>query len=146
MTWTPIIPPGSAKPLAPYVPATQAGNTIYVSGTLALDAEGSVVGVDDVRAQTQCVLDAIRNTLTAAGADLKDIVYNQIFLKNRADYAAMNDVYGEYFGKAPPARYCIITELVKPEFLIEIASTAFLAPSEGNAQATRRSEESHGVR
>ncbi len=135
MTWTPIIPPGSAKPLAPYVPGTRAGNAIYVSGTLALDAEGKTVGEGDVRAQTRCVLDAIRKVLNAAGADLGDVAYNQIFLKSRADYAAMNEVYAEYFGKAPPARYCIVTELVKPEFLIEIASTAYLASATDDASA-----------
>jgi len=135
MTWTPIIPPGSAKPLAPYVPGTRAGDAIYVSGTLALDSTGQTVGPGDVRAQTRCVLDAIRKVLNAAGADLEDVAYNQIFLKNRADYAAMNEVYAEYFGKAPPARYCIITELVKPEFLIEIASTAYLVSAKGDASA-----------
>ena len=135
MTWTPIIPPGSAKPLAPYVPGTRAGNAIYVSGTLALDSAGQTVGQGDVRAQTRCVLDAIRKVLNAAGADLEDVAYNQIFLKNRADYAAMNEIYAEYFGKAPPARYCIITELVKPEFLIEIASTAYLASAKDDVSA-----------
>ena len=135
MTWTPIIPPGSAKPLAPYVPGTRAGDTIYVSGTLALDAEGKTVSPGDVRAQTRCVLDAIRKVLNAEGAGLEDVAYNQIFLKNRADYAAMNEVYAEYFGKAPPARYCIITELVKPEFLIEIASTAYVASATDDVSA-----------
>lgn len=138
MTWAPIIPPGSAKPLAPYVPGTKAGNTVYVSGTLALDADGAIVGAGDVRAQTRCVIEAIRKVLRAGGADLGNVAYNHVFLKNRSDYAAMNEVYGEYFGDAPPARYCIIAELVKPEFLIEIASVAYLDSSEEDVPAGAR--------
>jgi aminoacrylate peracid reductase len=124
MTWTPITPTGSAPPLAPYVSGTRAGNAVYVSGTLAMDASGQTVGVADVRAQTRHVIQAIQRVLQAAGGDLKDIAYNQIFLKEKADYAAMNEVYREYFGAAPPARFCIFCELVRPEFLVEIASVA----------------------
>jgi len=65
----------------------------------------------------------------AAGGTIDDIVYNAIFLKNREDYAAFNEVYAEYFGANPPARYCIIAELVREEFLVEIATTAHLTPS-----------------
>src|SRR5665213_2889616 len=124
MTWTPVIPSGSAPPLAPYVPGTRAGNVIYVSGTLAMDTGGNVVGPDDARAQTRAVIESIRNVLRSSGADLEHIAYNMIFIKAREHYAAMNEVYREYFGKNPPARYCLICELVKPEFLVEITSVA----------------------
>lgn len=142
MTWTAIIPPGAARPLAPYVPGTKAGNTVYVSGTLALGPDGTTLGPGDIRMQTRCVIEAIRKVLRAAGADLENIAYNQIFLKDRGDYAAMNEVYGEYFGHESPARYCIITELVKPEFLVEIASVAYLdapqaSPSDDARQGGR---------
>ena len=60
----------------------------------------------------------------AAGGTMTDITFNQIFLKDLADYAAMNEVYKEYFPKNPPARYCIRADLVRPDFLVEIASTA----------------------
>src|SRR5256886_17304795 len=90
MTWTPIIPPGSAPPLAPYVPGTKAGNVIYVSGTVAIGAKGEIIGVNDPRAQTRHVLESIRNVLRAADGDLKDITYNMIFIKRNEDYAAVN--------------------------------------------------------
>ena len=54
------------------------------------------------------------------------MTFNSIFLKDLSDYAAMNAVYKEYFSKNPPARYCIQANLVKPEFLLEIASIAHL--------------------
>ncbi len=126
MAGRPIIPKNSAPPLAPYSPGIQAGNTLYVSGTLAIDAEGSTIGIGDVRAQTRHVLESISTVLETAGGSLKDVVFNAIFLKDLSDYRAMNEVYREYFPTDPPARYCIRADLVKPDFLVEIASTAHL--------------------
>jgi aminoacrylate peracid reductase len=121
-----IVPKGSPPPLAPYSPGTKAraGNAVYVSGTLALDGSGKLVGPGDVKAQTRHVLETIKSVLEAAGGSLKDITFNHIFLTDLADYAAMNEVYREYFPSNPPARYCIRADLVKPEFLVEIASVA----------------------
>ncbi|MCA3069503.1 MAG: pyrimidine utilization protein C [Rhodocyclaceae bacterium] len=130
MTHVPVIPPGSAPPLAPYSPGVCVDNArrvVHVSGMLALDADGAVVGVGDVRAQTRCVLEAIRSVVEAAGGSLADIAMNQIFLKDLADYAAFNEVYREYFPVNPPARYCIRADLVKPAFLVEVAATAYLS-------------------
>jgi aminoacrylate peracid reductase len=128
MSVTPIIPVGSAPPLAPYSPAMKAGDWILVAGMLALDQAGNIVGVDDVQAQTRHVLEAIKATLAAGGATLADIVQNQIFLKDMRDYAKMNEVYASYFPQRPPARYCIRADLVKPEFLVEIVTTAYVGP------------------
>lgn len=126
MPYEVIIPEGSAPPLAPYSPGTRAGNTVYVSGMLAMDSDGKLVGAGDVRAQTACVLDAIKAVVEAAGGSMADIAFNHIFLKDLADYAAMNEVYKQYFPANPPARYCIRADLVKPEFLVEISSVAHL--------------------
>ncbi len=127
MPYQPVVPKGSAPPLAPYSPGAKAGNAVYVSGTLAIDKDGKTVGVSDVKAQTRFVLESIKSVLEAAGGSLKDVAFNHIFLKDLKDYAAMNEVYREYFPKDPPARYCIRADLVKPEFLVEIASIAHLA-------------------
>ncbi len=121
-----IVPKGSAPPLAPYSSGVKAGNVVYVSGTLALDKEGKLVGPEDVRAQTRHVLESIKSVIEAAGGTMADITFNMIFLKNLADYGKMNEIYAEYFPKNPPARYCVKADLVKPEFLVEIASIAHL--------------------
>ncbi|HEY3075179.1 MAG TPA: Rid family hydrolase [Burkholderiales bacterium] len=130
MPYTPVVPKGSAPPIAPYSPGakvkTAAGSTVYVSGTLAIDKEGRTVGTGDAKAQTRFILESIRAVLEAAGGSLKDIAFNHIFLKDLRDYAAMNEVYREFFPAQPPARYCIRADLVKPEFLVEIASIAHL--------------------
>ena len=63
MPYTPVVPKGSAPPLAPYSPAAKAGNVVYVSGTLAIDKEGKTVGVGDARAQTRFILQSITAVL-----------------------------------------------------------------------------------
>jgi aminoacrylate peracid reductase len=127
MPYKVIVPKGSAPPLAPYSPGTKAGNAVYVSGTLAIDKDGKLVGAGDVKAQTRFVLESVKAVLEAAGGSLKDVTFNHIFLKDLKDYAAMNEVYREYFPENPPARYCIRADLVKPEFLVEVASVAHLS-------------------
>ena len=126
MPYTPIVPKGSPPPLAPYSPGAKAGNTLYVSGTLAMDKDGKTVGVGDAKAQTRFILESIRSVVEAAGGSLRDVAFNQIFLKDLKDYAAMNEVYREFFPAQPPARYCIRADLVKPEFLVEIVAVAHL--------------------
>lgn len=121
-----IIPSGTGIPLAPYVPATQANNIIYVSGTLPLDKENNVVFVGDAAAQTKHVLESIKNVLECAGGTMDDITFNHIFIKDWADYAQVNEVYATYFPGDKPARYCVQCGLVKPDALIEIASIAHL--------------------
>ena len=124
MPKTAIIPPGTGKPLAPYVPGTLADGVLYVSGTLPLDAEANVVHVGDAAAQTRHVLETIKGVVTAAGGTMDDVTFNHVFLKDWADYAAINGVYAEYFPGEKPARYCIQCGLVKPDALVEIASVA----------------------
>lgn len=124
MPFETIVPPDAPPPLAPYASATRAGDTIYVSGILAVGSDGSTVGVGDVREQTRYVIGQIEAILQAGGATLADVAFNHIFLKDLADYAAFNDIYREYFGDRPPARYCIRADLVKPEFLVEITAVA----------------------
>lgn len=127
--FTPVIPEGAAKPIAPYVQGSKAGDVVYVAGTLPIGQDGESLHVGDVRAQTRYVIEQVISVVKAAGGSVDDIVYNAIFLKSREDYAAFNEVYAEYFGANPPARYCIIAELVREEFLVEIASTAHLTPA-----------------
>ena len=91
---------------------------------LAMDKDGKTVGVGDVKAQTRAVLNAIKSVVESAGGTMADITFNSIFLKDIADYAAMNEIYREYFSSEPPARYCIRADLVRPEFLVEISSIA----------------------
>src|ERR1700744_983233 len=124
MPKTPIIPRGTGKPLAPYLPGVKADGVVYVSGTLPLDVDANVVHVGDAAAQTRHVLNIIKSVVEAAGGTMDDVTFNSIFLTDWANYAAINTVYAEYFPGDKPARYCIQCGLVKPEALVEIASIA----------------------
>jgi aminoacrylate peracid reductase len=119
-----ITPPGTGVPIAPFSPGVLADGVVYVSGTLAFDADNNVAHVGDAAAQTRAVLETIKSVIETAGGTLDDVAFNQIFLKDWADYAAINKVYAEYFPGDKPARYCVQVGLVKPDFLVEIASIA----------------------
>ena len=119
-----IIPPGSGKPIAPFSPGAMADNVLYVSGTLPFDRDNNVVHVGDAAAQARHVLDTIKGVVEAAGGSMADVTFNQIFLTDWANYAAINAVYAKYFPGDKPARYCIQCGLVKPDALVEIATIA----------------------
>lgn len=119
-----VIPDGTSAPLAPYVPATKADNIVYVSGTLAFDENNNVVCIGDAAGQTRHILETIKKVIETAGGTMDDVTFNSIFIKDCADYTAVNTVYAEYFPGDKPARFCIQCGLVKPDALIEIASIA----------------------
>ena len=131
MPFEPINPPEFPTPIAPYSAGTKANGMVFVSGMLALGEGGEALHVGDAAAQARHVLEAIRITVEAAGGTMADIVFNHIFVRDLADYAAVNAVYAEYFPGNKPARYCLQCNLVKPECLVEIASIAALAPQAG---------------
>lgn len=124
MPMSPIVPPGSPPPLAPYSPGVTADGVVYVSGILSLTPDGKVAHPGDAAAQTRQVLETIKSVIETAGGSMADVTFNHIFVTDWANYPAMNEVYAEFFPGDKPARYCIRCELVKPEFLVEIASVA----------------------
>ncbi|SDG51847.1 pyrimidine utilization protein C [Alloyangia pacifica] len=126
MPKTPVIPEGTGKPLAPYLPGVLADGVVYVSGTLPFDKENNVVHVGDAAAQTKHVLETIKAVIEKAGGTMDDVVMNHIFVTDWANYAAVNEVYATYFPGDKPARYCIQCGLVKPDALVEIATVAVI--------------------
>jgi aminoacrylate peracid reductase len=128
MAWTALTPADTSPPVAPYsFGAACAEGWVFTAGIVALDDDGATVGLNDVKAQTRRVLEIIAGIVAAGGGTLRDVVCVQIFLRDYADYGAMNEVYREFFGKNGatfPPRYCIRVDLVKPEWLVEIAVTA----------------------
>ncbi len=121
-----IVPPGSGAPLAPYSPGTEADGVVYVSGTLPFDAQNNVVSPNDPKAQTRHVLGIIQSVIETAGGTMDDVTFNNIFITAWQNYAAINEVYVEFFPGDKPARFCIQCGLVKPEALVEIASVAHI--------------------
>jgi 2-iminobutanoate/2-iminopropanoate deaminase len=116
-------------PVTAYSPAVEAGGLIYVSGTVAEDKSGAISGKGDVAAQTTRVVEAIGETLTAAGSSLEQVVSTTVYLKSQEDFAAMNDAYRGFWRSDPPARTTVVTDLVVPDALVEMSMIA--APSGG---------------
>ncbi len=102
----------------PVSSAIRVGGFVYLSGMLARDFSG------DIQSQTREALERIGETLTEAGSSLGNVASTTIFLKNAADFPAMNEVYGEFFTEDAPARTTVMVDLALPTALIEIAVTA----------------------
>jgi aminoacrylate peracid reductase len=124
-----IITAGPA-PVGPYSPAVKAGGFIYLSGTLAQDDRGALVGGGDVGAQTRRVLERMRDVLTAAGSSLDQVVAATVYLEAATDFQAMNDVYRTYWTKEPPTRTTVVADFVVPGALVEISMIAVPAGGE----------------
>jgi reactive intermediate/imine deaminase len=117
----------------PFSSAVQAGGLVYVSGAIATGADGAVSG--DIAAQTKRTLDQIGATLKAAGSSLPMAASVMVYIRNAADFAAMNDVYKTYWPKDPPTRTTVVAALARPEALVEISMVA--VPDGGDRHVIR---------
>ena len=106
--------------IGPYSQAVLAGNTLYVSGQIALEL--SAMG--DVRAEAKKIMENIGYILAEAGMDYTNIVKSSIFLKNMEDFAVINEVYGSYFSSNPPARETVQVARLPKDVNVEISVIA----------------------
>jgi 2-iminobutanoate/2-iminopropanoate deaminase len=119
--------PGMSEPVSHFTHVVRAGRIVFVSGCVATDGQGRVVGGNDVVAQTRQVHENIKRCLTAAGATFADICKVTVFLRNINDREKVNTVRKEYFGAHRPASTLVeISRLVRDDYLIEIEATAVI--------------------
>lgn len=111
-------------PIGPYSQAVRAGDTIYVSGQGPADPDSRDVEVDGIREQTAQVLDNAAAVLAAADASLDDVVEATVYLRDMADYDAVNDVYGNRFSAPYPARAAVEVADLPIDVGVEIAFQA----------------------
>jgi len=98
------VPPTASDRLQrPLSPAVRAGDFIYVSGQVPVDANGEIVA-GNVEVQTRQVMDNIQKVLSLAGATLADVCKTTVWLHDARDFGAFNRVYRTYFGENCPAR------------------------------------------
>ena len=110
--------------IGPYSQAVQAGGTVYVSGQLPINpATGEFAG-ENIRAQARQSLENIKAILAAAGADMAHVVKTTVLLQDMADFAAMNEVYAEYFSEPYPARAAFQVAKLPKDALVEIEAVA----------------------
>jgi len=112
--------PGAPKPRGPYSHAVRAGDFIYVSGMGPLDPKTNEFSFGDIQHETRLVLSNIQSILESCGASMADVVKCSVFLADRNDFNAMNEVYAEFFGEARPARTTVQVVLPPPGMKVEI--------------------------
>ncbi len=122
-----ISTPDAPKAIGPYSQAIRANGFVFVSGQVAIDPATQQVIEGDVATQAERVIKNLSAILKAAGTSLDRVVKSTVFLKNMGDFAAMNEIYGRYFAKEPPARSTVEAARLPKDVLVEIDVIA-LAP------------------
>lgn len=110
----------TVAPSLPLSPAVRTGNRIFLSGVLG----NTEANTGDIKAQTRETLTRIQRTLTAQGLTFNHVIDTTVYLTDLSHFAAMNEVYREFFPSAPPARATIGTGLVSRNALVELVMTA----------------------
>lgn len=98
---------------------------LFLSGQIALRPDGTLLE-GDVQAQTHQLISNMKAVLEAAGANISHIVKTTVFLKSMNDFAAMNEVYAEYFNESKPARSTVEVSRLPKDVLVEIEAIAIM--------------------
>ena len=97
-----------------------------MSGQLARDEQGAIVGPGNIRVQTRYVVGRVAKIVAAAGGSLADVTMVTVVLRYHGDRAAFDEAYAEQFPDPKPARICLYGELTHPDALVEITAVAHL--------------------
>ncbi|MGS2780282.1 RidA family protein [Robertmurraya sp. GLU-23] len=111
--------------IGPYSQGIVVNNMFFSSGQIPLTAEGDLLQ-GDVKEQTHQVFKNLKAVLKEAGASLETVVKATVFIKNMDDFAAVNEVYGEYFSVHKPARSCVEVARLPKDVLVEIEVIALV--------------------
>ena len=109
-----------------HVAEVRGGRTLYISGQLALDKDGNLVGPGDFRAQVKQVFENLKARLEEGGASFKDVVKLNYYLTDASDIQALRDLRNNYINtENPPASTLVIVkQLVREEYLLEVEAIA----------------------
>ncbi|MBA4156356.1 MAG: RidA family protein [Gemmatimonadetes bacterium] len=116
--------------IGPYSQAIVHNGLVYTAGQIALDAASGEMTEGDVTDQTECVLQNLSAVLEAAGASLSSVIKTTVFLRDMGDFAAMNEVYGRFFGDHRPARSAVQAARLPRDARVEIEAIAALSSAD----------------
>ena len=119
-----IVTDNAPKAIGPYSQAVRAGDTLYVSGQIAIDPATGEIVKGGIEAQARQALDNLKAVLEAAGYSLENDVSCQVFLSDMDDFTVMNKVYSGYFPRQPPARTTVEVSELPKDARIEVAAIA----------------------
>ncbi|MGB1257302.1 MAG: RidA family protein [Thiolinea sp.] len=104
--------------------AIRAGDFVFITGQVPLNADGSPMTDGTVEDQTRACLDGLKSILAEAGCELSDVVKSMVWLKHREDFPGFNAVYSEYFPEEPPTRSALVSDFLI-DILVEIECMAY---------------------
>ena len=122
----PILPPNmTANPA--FSPAVRVGELLFVSGQVAVDNAGNLVGPGDCEAQTRQVMARIKTIVESVGSSMDQVVKITTFLTDSSNYPAFSKVRSETFPSSPPASSTVmVAALVRPEYLVEVEAVVLI--------------------
>jgi 2-iminobutanoate/2-iminopropanoate deaminase len=126
------------RAIGPYSQAVRAGELIFASGQIPIDPVTGEFVPGGIVEQTEQVLRNLTAVFEAAGVTMNQVIKTTVFLANMDDFAAMNEVYGRFFGSEPPARATVQAARLPRDARVEIEAIA-LVGGEPRGQARERS-------
>ncbi len=114
-------------PIGPYSHSVLAGNMLFVSGQIALDAATGKLITEDIVKETNQVMQNLQHILAEAGAGFSNIVKCSIFVKDLNNFTTINEVYGSYFDEQPPARETVEVSRLPKDVNVEISCIAVIS-------------------
>jgi 2-iminobutanoate/2-iminopropanoate deaminase len=121
-----IFPDNGAKPIGPYSPAVRVGDFLFTSGQIGLDPKTAKLVPGGVAAEARQALENLNTLFKAGGTSFERVIKTTLFLKDIADFAAVNEIYAKYFKTEPPARSTIQVGALPGGALVEIEAIAAL--------------------
>ena len=121
---TVVYSPAAPEPIGPYSQAIMAGNTLYVSGQIAINRSSGNLVNSNIDEETTQVMINLREVLQAARLDFRDVVKCTIFLTDMGNFPKVNAIYGQYFKEAPPARETVEVSRLPKDVNVEISCIA----------------------
>jgi 2-iminobutanoate/2-iminopropanoate deaminase len=122
---TVITTPNAPAPIGPYNQAILSGNTLYTSGQIAINVETNNLVLDDIKLETNQVMQNLKAVLKAADMTFEHVIKSSIFISNMDDFALINEVYGSYFNDDnAPARETVQVARLPKNVNVEISMIA----------------------
>lgn len=122
-----IVTKNAPAPVGPYNQAILAGNTLYISGQIAIDPATGEIKMDDITTETTQVMENLKAVLTEVGATFENAVKCSIFMSSMDYYKSINDVYAKYFNEdTAPAREAVAVKTLPKNVNVEISMIAVL--------------------
>ena len=119
-----ILTKNAPAPIGPYNQAIVHGNTIYVSGQIAIDPSSGEMKMSSIEEETHMVLTNLKAVLEAGGSSLDQVLKTTILMSSMDHYGTINSVYGEYFNENAPAREAVAVKTLTKNVNVEISAIA----------------------